>query len=158
MYTVSFPDKEGGYVVATSLRRLVEVSKDKGHFVFPLHLNPVLQRRRYSIEADTLRKWRSFVEKNKVDQNTDHSRNKKPELLKLVEQIRLATSNPEEKDQCEFEETNVDPEEEKENEPGDEKENEDQHFFNISRITAKGLLSEKEKGTWILYFNKHREE
>ena len=79
-------------------------------------------------------------------------------MLKLVEQIRLATSNTEEKDQCEFEDTNVDPVEEKENEPEDEKENEDQHFFNITRIEAKGLLSDKEKGTWILYFNKDREE
>ena len=54
----------------------------------------------------------------------------------------------------------VDHENEKENEVEleDEKENEDQHFFNISRIEAKGLLSDKEKGTWILYFNKDREE
>ena len=94
------------------------------------------------------------MEKNKGDQNTeavDHSRNKELEMVKVVEQFqRLATSNPEEEDQCELEDANVDPEE--------EKENEDQHFFNITRIEAKGLLSDQEKGTWILYFNKDREE
>ena len=53
------------------------------------------------------------------------------------------------------EDVNVDPEENKSEE---EKEDEDQHFLNISHIEAKGLLSDKEKGTWILYFNKDREE
>ena len=102
------------------------------------------------------------MEKNKGDQNTeavDHSRNKQPEMVKVVEQFqRLATLNPEEEEQCASEDVNGDPEEENENEPEDEKENEDQHFFNITRIEAKGLLSDQEKGTWILYFNKDREE
>ena len=140
-YTVNFTDEEGGYVVATSLRRLVEGSKDKGHFLFPLHSNPALQDRQ-SIEADTLK---TLLDKNKGDTNTeavDHSRNKKMD----------------EEDQCASEDVNVDPENEKENDPEDEQEHEDQHFFNITKIEAKGLLSDKEKGTWILYFNKDREE
>ena len=72
-------------------------------------------------------------------------------MLKVVEQFQqhLAISNPEENTQFRSE---------NKVEPVVENDNEDQHFFNISRIEAKGLLSDKEKGTWILYFNKDRQE
>ena len=40
----------------------------------------------------------------------------------------------------------------------DQEEDEEKYFHNISKIEAKGILSDKEKGTWILYFNKDREE
>ena len=92
----------------------------------------------------------------KDDQNSeivDHSENKEPKMAKLIEPLqRLAISNHEEEDHCSAEDVNVDPEAEKETE------NEDQYFFNISQIEAKGILADKEKGTWILYFNKNREE
>jgi len=154
-YTINFPDKEGGYVVATSLRRLVESSKDKGYFVFPLHSNPVLHCR-HSIEEAVFKKWKAYKVRPKDDQNSetiDSSKKKEPKMAILIEPLqRLAVSNQEEEDHCSAEDVNVDPETEKETE------REDQYFFNISQIEAKGILSDKEKGTWILYFNKNREE
>merc|ERR1712113_508766 len=45
-----------------------------------------------------------------------------------------------------------------EDEEEKEQEKEDKYFYNISKNEAKGMLFDKEKGTWILYYNKNREE
>ena len=67
-------------------------------------------------------------------------------MANIVEQLRNSENPP-------LSDVESEQEEEKERE-----EKEDKFFYNISRNEAKGMLSDKEKGTWILYYNKNREE
>ena len=144
-YTIKFPDKEGGVIIATSLRRLVENSKDKGLFLYPLHSDSI-DIKQQSIEGIFFQKWRESAEKLKRESLGLGITKAPPKMANIVEQLRNSENPP-------LSDVESEQEEEKERE-----EKEDKFVYNISRNEAKGLLSDKEKGTWILYYNKNREE
>ena len=144
-YTIKFPDKEGGIIIATSLRRLVENSKDKGLFLYPLHSDSI-DIKQQSIEGIFFQKWRESAEKLKRESLGLGITKAPPKMASIVEQLRNSENPP-------LSDVESEQEEEKERE-----EKEDKFVYNISRNEAKGLLSDKEKGAWILYYNKNREE
>ena len=143
-YTIKFPDEEGGIVIATSLRRLVENSKDKGLFLYPLHSDSI-DIKQQSIEGIFFQKWRESAEKLNKEKLSLEMKTPAPKMANVVEQLRNSENPPP---------SDVELEDEEEK----EQEKEDKHFYNISKNEAKGMLSDKEKGTWILYYNKNREE
>jgi len=144
-YTIKFPDKEGGIVIATSLRRLVEDAKDKGLFLYPLHSDSI-DFKQQSIEGIFFQKWRESAEKLNKEKLSLEIKTPAPKMANVVEQLRNSENPP-------LSDVESEQEEEKEQE-----EKEDKFVYNISRNEAKGLLSDKEKGAWILYYNKNREE